>query len=516
MLQMYIEPNSTLYVLKNVPLDKTYDHTLWFDSAGAQASYFIRAKKYEFDKLTYCRVQRGYMKVQRRAEDLYDCNYIMFQNTNFGTKWFYAFITGVEYVNNSTSQISFEIDVMQTWFFDYTLEQCFVEREHSATDEIGENTVAENLEIGPYITTATSTEVINDWRVWVLTTEIPDGYSEPPYTAPALISGFPNSCYTIPCGMLSQKTQTFDFIKKVVDTFAVSGKSDSIISIFLTPTNFNYYTDAETSSRKTISAAPRTMPITPRNKKLYTYPYCVNVSISGGEAMELRYELFDGDPAFEAIATFGPNSAVPVIAKNYAGEMYSYANAVSIKDFPLLPWIKDYYQNWLAQNRSQITMSIASNVTKGVLNVTQEVLRPSSTIAAGQAAVDTLSAIGSTLAKIEDSKVVPDSLVGSVNGNDALAFAGVKGFYNYCRTIKPEYIKIIDDYFTRFGYATRRLKIPNRNVRPHWTYTKTIGCTISGSCPADDEAMICRIYDNGITFWKNGSEVGNYSLDNSV
>ena len=27
---------------------------------------------------------------------------------------------------------------------------------------------------------------------------------------------------------------------------------------------------------------------------------------------------------------------------------------------------------------------------------------------------------------------------------------------------------------------------------------------------------ICNIYDNGITFWKNGSEVGQYNLDNTV
>ena len=32
----------------------------------------------------------------------------------------------------------------------------------------------------------------------------------------------------------------------------------------------------------------------------------------------------------------------------------------------------------------------------------------------------------------------------------------------------------------------------------------------------DDVRKICSIYDSGITFWKNPSEVGNYSLDNSL
>lgn len=44
------------------------------------------------------------------AENLYDCNYIMFQNASFGTKWFYAFITSVAYENNETSRITMEID----------------------------------------------------------------------------------------------------------------------------------------------------------------------------------------------------------------------------------------------------------------------------------------------------------------------------------------------------------------------------------------------------------------------
>ena len=75
---------------------------------------------------------------------------------------------------------------------------------------------------------------------------------------------------------------------------------------------------------------------------------------------------------------------------------------------------------------------------------------------------------------------------------------------------------MIDDYFSMFGYSVRRIKKPNRFTRPHWNYVKTIGATITGSVPADDMRKICQIYDAGITFWKRGSEVGRYDLDNSV
>ena len=82
--------------------------------------------------------------------------------------------------------------------------------------------------------------------------------------------------------------------------------------------------------------------------------------------------------------------------------------------------------------------------------------------------------------------------------------------------VSAEYAKVIDDYFDMYGYATRSVKVPNRSARPHWNYVKTNGCVLSGNAPADDVRKICSIYDDGITFWKNPSEVGNYSLDNSL
>lgn len=72
--------------------------------------------KHSLTAQTYQRVNKGTMRVGLSADSCYDCNYLMFQNSGFGSKWFYAFITSVEYVNNAVTEITFEIDVMQTWF----------------------------------------------------------------------------------------------------------------------------------------------------------------------------------------------------------------------------------------------------------------------------------------------------------------------------------------------------------------------------------------------------------------
>ena len=148
---MYIEPNSIIRLLTRVSLDPNYSYTIYFNSVAEQTNYFMSKQKYYLSGYSYQRINRGYARVGIKAENLYDCNYMMFQNTSFGNKWFYAFITSVEYVNNECSEIRFEIDVMQTWHFDYELGDCFVEREHTQTDRIGDNIVPENLAVGEYV-----------------------------------------------------------------------------------------------------------------------------------------------------------------------------------------------------------------------------------------------------------------------------------------------------------------------------------------------------------------------------
>ena len=41
---MYIEPNTTIKLYSGVPLDNTYNHTLYFASESEQHSYFSVSK----------------------------------------------------------------------------------------------------------------------------------------------------------------------------------------------------------------------------------------------------------------------------------------------------------------------------------------------------------------------------------------------------------------------------------------------------------------------------------------
>lgn len=75
----------------------------------------------------------------------------MYQNENYGNKWFYAYITNMEYENDGLTNITISTDVWQTWQFDINFKNSFVEREHVNNDTIGANTIDENLNVGEVI-----------------------------------------------------------------------------------------------------------------------------------------------------------------------------------------------------------------------------------------------------------------------------------------------------------------------------------------------------------------------------
>ena len=159
---MWVEPNGNVRILTGVPINKDYENTLYFATRSAQETYFISKTKVIpatltapsrtllFPKVTYQRLERNYMKLEINAELLYDCNYLMYQNTAFGNKWFYAFITGVDYVANQVTRISYEIDVIQTWLLDCTINPSFVVRKHFSQDSRYASRIPEGLDTGEY------------------------------------------------------------------------------------------------------------------------------------------------------------------------------------------------------------------------------------------------------------------------------------------------------------------------------------------------------------------------------
>lgn len=533
---MLIQPNSTINILKNVPLDNTYNHTLWFDNVAAQTAYFASTTKYTFPVQTYQRVNKGVMRLQRKADDIYDCNYLMFQNTSYGNKWFYAFITAIEYVNDVTCEITFEIDPMQTYLFDIELKMCFVEREHSSTDVAGDNIIDEPVKIGDLV--CNKIDKVDNmenytymiWHAGLTTGQDVGGiYS-------GMFSGLD----------LTHSTSSSSLITLLRD-FTDNNKADAIVSLVQMPTKF-FRSDQYTSNEDFSLQDPTSIAhgYVPRNKKLLTYPYNYLVVDCGNDSAIYRYEWF-GQASGVSFNIYGytcPNPQIVLFPNGYNGTHDSvtgevnFTEALVMEGFPQLPFSIDGYRAYLAQSSAGSALNGLDDVIQ-TTNSREFVGGKNGTPTGyerfmGKAPISQTGAVASLVNGIQNfltsntgienvdtftrsthSAKHPNGSKGSFSAGYECAFK-IKNFYFKQMTVAPNYARLIDDFFDMFGYATNRIKIPNRTVRPHWNYVKTNGCDVVGNAPADDIRAVCKIYDNGITFWKNPSEVGNYSLNNSL
>ena len=111
---------------------------------------------------------------------------------------------------------------------------------------------------------------------------------------------------------------------------------------------------------------------------------------------------------------------------------------------------------------------------------------------------------------------IPPQTQGNINCGDVVCSMKNNTFHYYQMSIKKEYAQIIDQYFDMFGYKTNSVKIPNKEHRTRYWYTKTIDVNIEGSLPENDLTKIKDCYNRGITFWSDHINYRNYTLPNEI
>lgn len=573
-----ILPDSDVYILKNVPLEPSFDHTIWFDSPEQQATAFTTyALAFFFDKVSYQRYPRPYITLDKTADELFDCNYMMFRNTAYGTKWFYAFITQVEYISNTTSRIYYSIDPMQTYLFDVNVGQCFVEREHAMTDAIGDNLNPESFELGEYVYDADyfpniflkTNYVICILATWKATYKNNQWVIEDATTGG--VGGVDSGIYT----GLTKNLCEYDLANPkacaqqanaIIEAATKANKADGIVSITMYPKFFMNWSITGDLATGLVPDTVDSIPAftgtfdgyKPKNNKLYTAPFCgVYVDNLQGNAANYAYEYFtDRKPTFNIVGAVNGNLECASIPINYKGLPTNFQESLLMGGFPQCAWNVDTFKAWIAQNKYAIAAGVATTTIDTVKQVALaatgvgmagEVAGMSAAMT-GAGSAQTIQAVGqyanayqnmqnvsynaqgdvlnktiNLVAQVKTASTQPNHARGQQSSSVFCAM-GYQGFHYMPYRIQGQFARIIDDFFSMYGYKTNRLKVPNRNGRKAWNYVKTCGCTLTGSAPADVTAALVQIYDRGITFWRcidlsTGNpftRVGNYSLDNSL
>lgn len=515
-------PDGEVYILRGIPLDADYKHTLYFASSADQYAYFANKQKYWADRMMYVR-ETGRIRYNVSADMIDDCNYLMYRNQQYHDKWFYAFIKQVYYINDNCCEIEFELDAMQTYFFDVELKESWIERQHTITDEIGENIVEENLDIGGYGPVSQhnlSTDVLGrTWSIVMYSTFDPSNFQP---AAGGLVKGIYSGLARTEIGRLEigyngnfvpspawvPGHDARQVLQDIVTNHA--DKVSGIVALIMTPTYFEtngYY-------NWTFNKSTPFIPI--KNKKLLSYPFhALYVTDGNGNGKIFRPEQFGNQYEFLINSDNAPSQSVILTPVGYYDLMINFNECVIMSGFPQCSWTSDSFQEYLALNQNKQTVQAARyalGAGKGVLE-----LGMSKGMSGSEGVESGVFGIFSMMADLADRSKVAPAAHGNVTGTAYMAI-GQKTFIAYDMYPLPEYIYIIDDYFNKFGYAIHEVGVPNISSRPHWNYVKLRDAIVlpkaGTGLSASALKKIVSVYENGVTFWKNASEVGNYSLDN--
>ena len=535
---------SQVYLL-DTPLEDDLKHTLYFASATDQHNYMANNVLKTYVNVSYQR-DTSTFRCPAHIDSIRTCNYMMYQNTAYSNKWFYCFIEKMTYVNDNMTDVEFKVDPIQTFMFDFDTQPSFIEREHTNDDTRGYNTLPENLELGDYVKNSTAvTPMWGDWGTILYAVGVSEIVGTINDTPNANINGIANGLYYI-------FTSSVSILHDIAEMYDVYGKAGALYTMFAFPqallwngsqyaftdTTWSYSKDGHSGSFSvkvpnggistvgtvetglTVSVPSKVgMTYTPRNNKLLTYPYCYfNISNNAGSTISYKYEDFSSTPNFKIEGIVNVGCAIKLCPTNYKNMTLAndnpYDYGVNCAKFPTLSWNSDSYTNWLTQN--SMDMAVKTATTIGGIGLTLGGIASGNPLLVSSGVATGVGAITDVVKQSYEAQMIPDQAEGNINVGDLNYSKNKNKFTVFPLSIKPEYARIIDDYFDMFGYATHRVKKPNYAHRQNWWYTKTIDCYIKGNIPNEYMNEIKQAYNNGITYWRNPSNFMNYSVSNGI
>lgn len=525
----YIIPDSIIYILSGVECDRDYNHIKWFNSRAEQQSYMLDHRIKTYDKCYY--VRDGIVNIDAWADDIYSANYMMFQNSAFSDRWFYAFINEVRYENNQTAEVHYTIDLWQTWWMDCKVGECFVEREHVLDDTVGLHTIPEGLEYGE-LNIAKET-LLTDFSykiVYGCEIAISDAQLQPIANQPTWFSG--STLGRIFQGSKLGYTEKPDDLLQFLQNIITAGYSNTILQVFTIPKVLSPSADDESLVKyKELPLFPDNFyGYKPHNNKMFCSPYCdYLVYAPTGDNMVLHPELF-GDNKPE-LTIRGNKSAQPqvLISPRHYKEISTtdYTKGFTLNYGEKGSFLYDAYQAEIASyGFTQITEKLPQGstdlgLTLGALaKYSSRITSGVSNAVGGFAQGGTIGAITNSGAGILDSlaqhsKDTHDTsrLSGASNGS-LLWSSQLKDARCQVKMIKAEYARTIDQFFDMYGYKVNRVKRPQMEGRPAWNYIKCKNVALTGKIPVEAEMLIKSVIESGVTFWK--TTFHNYSANNKI
>ena len=517
--------NSKILLVKNINIDKEYTNVLSYTEAQmlelCQANLVAQADNYSFLRTT-----RSIMAGFTYAQCL-QANYIAFQNPDYSNKWFFAWIDDVIYKGDKNTEITFTIDAWSTWFDFWQKKVCFINRQHVNDDTIGLHTVPENLDVGEVIqekfdevTFQTESDEPNFYFA-INSTYNP--ISKKDFTGVQKVNGILQGNWIF---IFSPSNVGITYINNFLSDVNNDNKIESIKEVYILPrflveaigkeqlhkgSTFGDYvcyllnqSDNQIDLPITIEKTTSFKDYQPKNNKCFVYPYNYLLASNNiGNNIIYKYENFNGGNSIvlDAELSVSIGASGRLVPFDYKGIDKNYNETIPLAKFPTCSWASDAFINWLTAN---------------AVNISSNILSTGASVATGN--IGTVAGnIAGLIGQFYQASLLP-SITGGNNTGDVNFSSGKNTFIIYHMRAKTEYLKIIDDYFTRFGYAIKKLEMPNIVGRKYWNYVE-IGASEEigyGDVPNKFMEIINNACRRGVTIWHNHANVGNYSLNNTI
>lgn len=541
-----------LKLYKNFPVND-YANQVYYSNENTRDAEFDKYEDRTIKDLASCDKTKQQIRLQ--------VNYYVGNQYNYGCivendKRYYIFIDKVEWKSNlNTVILHYSYDYWQTYCYEITLKDSFVEREHVSDDSFGKHIIDEGLPIDEY--KVQSSEILdgnNNGMYFCISVSDTNGVIS---TGHSVQESIPSTCRPSKYEQSVQITfsDDLDIISHYLDMLVAKNKIDGISGLYSIPKvaipnkiqkqgydwntgeddvkYIGFNNDLPDMLEWDLSKPSTVDGYTPINKKCFTHPYCfVNITNNNGSSLYGQFELADDKstvkfryyfPCIEGNTSFG-------YLENYDGVSKNFDKSIQGQTNIELPFVTNTFSAYMSANQNSIAnqystidrnekVSIAKSGINGAVGLigniaTRNVAGAVSSVlgTAGGVADAMLSsynqrqAIDSSLKDVESKANVSHGAYTGV-GN---IICGQIGFKGQLITVTAENIKMIDDYFSMFGYKVNTIKVPQFTSRKYWNYIKTSGINMIGNVPQDALNVLKQMFDNGVTMWHSLSYMYKY------
>lgn len=535
----------------NVPLNASQQNQYHFETMAARVQYFkqklrLRAgvkdpenyvprNYYIYNNTAQIR-DKGVMLVGTAVRNMESCNYLFIHNKYQENadierqRWYFCFITRVEYVAPSTTAVYYEVDPIQTYWLDLNMKPSYIERMTPDNDNLFGNTTQEGLDTGPL---AVHHSYFLNFSNLAFSSQNP---VSPTIGTVTPAPSNPSLCYAIFYTTPESDGETLDkilwiplsinrtpfnpnngFQDQIQLRAFYQQQGHQIIANYLVPTwiaNIDLLQDNPITINASRSFSDLFGGYIPKNKKLYCHPFSfLEIQNNLGGVVEFRWEFFDNKSStgvqfpFGVQASLGLMPEATIYPKGYLGESSLQHNTLTLSynDFPNIPWTSDAFNSWFMSNISRYnnnynqryktlllgqTMNMPNTLLNSVGSIGSSLL--SAAEGSGSGFLSGATAAGGSLlggmandvqneinmnylqreypALKEDLLRTADSVGGWAPGSMFNLFADRMGITFRYKTVTPEYAFKIDSFFTKRGYYYGCVMTPTMTMPRGYKY----------------------------------------------